>query len=153
MESSFLASHFPEVKYLQDTHLREPSSVWTNNRWQALDDRSRQALRLYHANPFLTRMRLYVESRLTEDLDIESLSRSLYLTRTQVYRKTKQLTGKSPSRFVRTIRLSIAAKLLLTSQLSISQIAYKVGFTDPKYFSRVFASELGQSPTAFRQLR
>jgi transcriptional regulator GlxA family with amidase domain len=61
------------------------------------------------------------------------------------------LTGMSMTRYLRTLRLSKARELLSTTALNISEVAYAVGFEDPKYFSRVFSEEFGVSPGNFRQ--
>jgi transcriptional regulator GlxA family with amidase domain len=59
------------------------------------------------------------------------------------------LTGKSPIEFIRTIRLQRAAQLLQKSQLSVSEIAYKVGFNNPKYFSKYFKDQFNILPSAY----
>jgi YesN/AraC family two-component response regulator len=84
------------------------------------------------------------------DFGIPELCRAIGMSRTQLHRKTKALTGRSTSSFIRSIRLGKAKELLNTSNLNISQIAYEVGFKDPKYFSRTFAEEFGISPNQMR---
>ncbi|MEO0626780.1 MAG: helix-turn-helix transcriptional regulator, partial [Bacteroidota bacterium] len=78
------------------------------------------------------------------------MAAQLHLSRVQFFRKVKALTGLSPSRFVQRIRLRHAASLLSHSDLTISEIAYQVGFSDPKYFSKQFATVFGQLPTSYR---
>ena len=60
------------------------------------------------------------------------------------------LTGMPINRYLRTLRLSKTQALLASSGLNTSQMAYAVGFDDPKYFSRVFSEEFGVSPAHFR---
>ena len=84
------------------------------------------------------------------DFGIPELCKAIGMSRTQLHRKTKALTGRSTSNFVRSLRLGKAKELLHTSHLNISQIAYEVGFRDPKYFSRTFAEEFGISPNQMR---
>ncbi|MCB9265040.1 MAG: helix-turn-helix transcriptional regulator [Lewinellaceae bacterium] len=65
--------------------------------------------------------------------------------------EVRALTDKSPSLFVRSIRLQKAKALLLSTNLNISEIAYDVGFNDPAFFSRTFREEFGLSPTEVRE--
>ena len=79
-------------------------------------------------------------------MSISGLARAIGVSRAQLHNKISALTGRSPSVFVRTIRLYKARELLKTSDLNISQIAYEVGFRDPAYFSRTYSEEFGRSP-------
>ena len=79
------------------------------------------------------------------------LIRGLGMSRSQIYRKVKALTGLSPSVFIRNIRLGHAQKLLKSSDLNISEIAYEVGFSTPAYFSDVFFNEFGIRPKDMRK--
>lgn len=81
---------------------------------------------------------------------IEQLCKDLAVSRPQLHRALKEFTGFSASHFIRNIRLKKAETLLLSSSLSISEIAYEVGFSDPRYFSRVFSSIYRRSPRDFR---
>ena len=69
----------------------------------------------------------------------------------QVYRKLKALTNRTPSQFIRSIRLQKAMKLLKSTDLTVSEIAYDVGFTDPNYFSRTFLEEYGIRPSSIKK--
>ena len=101
---------------------------------------------------FIQSLREAVEANLSdEDFGITELCRSVNLSRTQVHRKLKALTGKSASAFIRSIRLNKAKTLLLSSDLTVSEIAYDVGFHDPNYFSRTFNDEFGMPPSAIRK--
>ncbi|WP_440133689.1 response regulator transcription factor, partial [Chitinophaga sancti] len=84
------------------------------------------------------------------DFSVEELSRELFMSRVSVYKKLLTLTGKPPIEFIRSIRLKRAAQLLEKSQLTIAEIAYEVGFNNPKYFSRYFKLEYGVLPSAFK---
>ena len=68
----------------------------------------------------------------------------------QLYRKIKALTGKSTALYMRSLRLHKAQELLRTTQLTVSEIAYDVGFEDPNYFSRTFSQEFGTPPSEAR---
>ena len=85
-----------------------------------------------------------------EDFSINDLASELHLSRSQVHRKIKALTGMSTSIYIRHIRLQKAKELLKSSELSISEIAYQVGFKTPVYFSQVFKKTFGESPNATR---
>lgn len=86
-----------------------------------------------------------------EDFSIHELARELHLSRSQVHRKIKALTGMSAAIYIRHLRLQIAKGLLTSTQLSISEIAYQVGFKTPVYFSQVFKETFGESPNATRK--
>ncbi|MEL7534180.1 MAG: helix-turn-helix transcriptional regulator, partial [Bacteroidota bacterium] len=75
----------------------------------------------------------------------------VHLSATQLFRKMKALTGHPPMSFVRKIRLHKAKELLFSTELSVSEIAYDLGFSDPHYFSRAFKKEFGQSPSQVRK--
>ena len=101
---------------------------------------------------FLKKLHRAVEKNLDNtELEILHLCRAVHLSHTQVYRKLKALTGKTPSQFIRSIRLNHALKLLKESEFSVSEIAYETGFKDPAYFSRVFLKEFGNAPSAIRK--
>jgi len=83
------------------------------------------------------------------DFSVEDLSRELFMSRVTLYKKLLLLTGKSPIEFIRIMRLKRAAQLLKKSQLSVSEIAYEVGFNDPKVFGRHFKKEFGMTPSQY----
>ena len=72
------------------------------------------------------------------------------LSDSQLYRKLKALTNQSPSVFIRDQRLTQSALLLKNLELHIAEVAYRSGFNDPNYFSRVFHRKYGQSPRDYR---
>jgi DNA-binding response OmpR family regulator len=80
---------------------------------------------------------------------VEEMSRALFMSRVALYKKLLALTGKTPIEFIRSIRLKRAAQLLEKSQMTIAEIAYQVGFNDPKYFTRYFKSEFNIVPSAY----
>ena len=65
----------------------------------------------------------------------------------QLYRKVKALTGRSPVELLRTARLQRARQMLLTTDKTISEVAYDVGFSAPSYFTKCFRDEFGISPS------
>jgi signal transduction histidine kinase/ligand-binding sensor domain-containing protein/DNA-binding response OmpR family regulator len=93
----------------------------------------------------------YVEANMDRaDLSVEELSRELGMSRVHLYKRMRQVTGKTPTEFIRILRLKRAAQLLRESQLNVSEIAYKVGFNNPKYFSNYFKEEFGVLPSVYQ---
>lgn len=82
---------------------------------------------------------------------IEQLSREIGISSVYLNKKISALTGKTSSEYVRSIRIKRGAALLAKTQLSISEIAYEVGYTDPKYFSKYFKEEYGMLPSEYRK--
>jgi signal transduction histidine kinase/DNA-binding response OmpR family regulator/ligand-binding sensor domain-containing protein len=100
---------------------------------------------------FVTKLRSTLELHLDNvALDTNMICHLMGMSRNSLYRKTMALTGMSLIPYLRTLRLQKAEKLLSDSGLSISEVAYAVGFDNPRYFSRVFSEEKGVSPSNFR---
>jgi AraC-like DNA-binding protein len=96
---------------------------------------------------FITRFKEVVESRLADsDISVEDLAADMNLSRVQLYRKVKAVTGSSPVELLRTARLNRAYQILLTTDKSVSEVAYDVGFTAPSYFTKCFKEEYGMVP-------
>lgn len=102
-------------------------------------------------DPLLQKLHDFVEEHISEaDLNMERISKVLAMSRTQIFRKLKALTGQSPTRFIRAIRLSKGKQLLATTDMTISEVAYEVGFTSLSYFSKAFVEEFGTRPSEIR---
>ena len=86
------------------------------------------------------------------DFSVEAFAKDLGMSRVHLYKKLLSLTGKSPTEFIRTVRIKRAAQLLEKSQYSVSEIAYMVGFNNPKYFSKHFKEEYGMLPSDYAKL-
>jgi ABC-type sugar transport system substrate-binding protein/AraC-like DNA-binding protein len=96
---------------------------------------------------FITRFKEVVEARLADsDVSVEDLAADMNLSRVQLYRKVKAISGSSPVELLRTARLNRAYQLLLTTDKSVSEVAYSVGFTAPSYFTKCFKEEYGMVP-------
>ena len=96
---------------------------------------------------FITRFKEVVEARLQDsDLSVEDLAAAMNLSRVQLYRKVKLITGSSPVELLRTARLNRGYQLLLTIEKTISEVAYDVGFSAPSYFAKCFKDEFGKAP-------
>ncbi|MFT3902087.1 MAG: two-component regulator propeller domain-containing protein [Niabella sp.] len=94
----------------------------------------------------------YVEKNMSDpNLSVQELSRELLLGRATLYRKLFALTGQTPVEFIRSIRLQRARQLLETGKLTVSEIAYEVGFSDPKYFTKVFREAFNLTPSAYQE--
>ena len=101
---------------------------------------------------FITRFKEVIESRLEDsDVSVEDLAADMNLSRVQLYRKVKAITGSSPVELLRTARLNRAYQLLLTTDMSVSEVAYAVGFTAPSYFTKCFKEEYGMVPGDVRK--
>jgi YesN/AraC family two-component response regulator len=85
-----------------------------------------------------------------ENLDAEKLSREVGVSRIQLYRKTKALTGQTVNQFIRSIRLKKAARLLKEQSMTVSEIAYVVGFSAPNHFASYFKEYFGMPPTDYK---
>ena len=103
-------------------------------------------------NAFLTRALELVEKNLeVADYSVEQLSRDLCMDRTGLYRKLISLLDKSPSLFIRNIRLQKAAALLLEGEYNISEITEKVGFSSSSYLSKCFQEVYGCRPSEYAE--
>jgi DNA-binding response OmpR family regulator/nitrogen-specific signal transduction histidine kinase len=97
---------------------------------------------------FLNRMREAVEQHLDDgEFSVETLSEELGMSRTQVHRKLKALTGQSASEFIRGTRLHRAHALLQAQVATVSEVAYQVGFNSPAHFSTSFSKQFGYAPS------
>ena len=101
---------------------------------------------------FARRLVDYLEPRISDpELKIDDITRAMALSRTVFYGKVKSLFGMSPIDFVRHMRILRAERLIVESRMSFSEIAYSVGFTDPKYFGRTFKAKTGMTPSDYRK--
>ncbi|POY37468.1 hybrid sensor histidine kinase/response regulator [Solitalea longa] len=83
------------------------------------------------------------------EFSVEELSAGVNMSRVALYKKILTITGKTPIEFIKSIRLNRATQLLEKSQLTVSEIAYEVGFNNPKYFTKIFKAEFGIIPSAY----
>ena len=85
------------------------------------------------------------------ELSVEDLSREMGLSRVQLYRKIKAITGSTPVDLLRKARLQAAHQLLTTTAMTVSEIAYKIGFGSPSYFTKCYKDEYGTVPGESRK--
>ena len=81
---------------------------------------------------------------------VEDLCKDMGMSRVYFYKKILALTNKNPSELIRLIRLKRAADLLKKSQMFVNEIAFQVGFNDPKYFRKYFKEEFGITPSEYK---
>ena len=99
---------------------------------------------------FVSRFKSLVEEKMKDsELNVEDLGRDMGMSRVQLYRKLKSLTNYSPNELLRRMRLKKAASLLAASEMTVSEIAYEVGFSSPSYFTKCYKEQFGESPTEF----
>ncbi len=97
---------------------------------------------------FIRSVREAVEANIDDvNFGIQRLCRAVALSRSQLHNKIKALTGLSTALFIRSIRLHRARQLLAQPHMNVSQVAYEVGFKDPRYFTRTYAEEFGENPS------
>ncbi len=100
---------------------------------------------------FIKKFRQLVIKHITEEnFGVIQLCRLLRLSRSQLYKKVKALTGLSTTALVRSIRLQKAKHLLQTTNLNVSEVGYEVGINNPAYFSRIYTEEFGEAPSETR---
>lgn len=100
---------------------------------------------------FLQQIADIVEAHLEEsEFDLDRLSKELNMSKSTLHRKMKAITGLTPLDFVRNIKMKQACRMLTEHELSISEIAYALGFTNPKYFTKCFKEEFGTTPTEYQ---
>lgn len=101
---------------------------------------------------FVERARQIVEHHLADpDMGVERLASRMNMSRSTFTRKIKSITGKTPSEFIRQIKMAYARKMVLTQDRSISEIATALGFSDRKHFTSNFKEEFGMPPTAYQK--
>jgi len=83
------------------------------------------------------------------DLNVEKISEELGISRVQLYRKVKEISGLSPVDYLRNFRLSKAATLLNQKRYSVSEVAYRAGFSSPAYFAKCFKSVFNMTPSEY----
>lgn len=97
---------------------------------------------------FLNRLRALIQRKLGDSsFNVDNMAEAMHLSRVQLYRKVKALSNYSPVEILRIMRLREAGRLLSATEMSISEVAYEVGFTSPSYFTKCYKEYFGCSPT------
>ncbi len=96
---------------------------------------------------FVEKFRTIIQGNLgNSDLNVETISHEMGISRAQLYRKIKSITGISPNDIIREARMKRAERLLETTDKSVSEIAYEVGFSSPSYFTKCYREFFGRTP-------
>lgn len=103
---------------------------------------------------FITKFRALLEENLHDsEISVEDLGEKMGLGRVQLYRKVKSLTNYSPVELLRIARLKRASSLLSSSDKTVSEVCYEVGFSSPSYFSKCYKEYFGENPTSLQKRR
>jgi len=113
---------------------------------------TRDIVRTQKDKVFIDKFVELVESNIDDnDFSVEQLSVELNIGRTNLYKKIKSLTGLSIGEFIRSLRLKMAAKILLSEDVTISEVIYRVGINSNSYFTKSFKAQFGVTPSEFLQ--
>ena len=85
------------------------------------------------------------------DFNVDMLTSEVGISRSQLHRKMKELTGGSTSEYIRNLRLEYAARLIQERKFNVTQVAYSVGFNNQAHFSTVFKKHYGMTPTEYSE--
>ena len=111
---------------------------------------TREIIRNNKDKEFFDKLMTVIEENIENpEFTVEDLVPQLGISRTKLYQKIKGVTGCSPLEFIRSQRLKLAAKILLTEGVTISEVVYRVGIQSTSYFSKAFKSEFGMTPSDF----
>lgn len=114
---------------------------------------SRSATKLVKEDAFIIKLRGVIEDHYRdEEFGVEALCKRMRVSRTQLHRKLKALTGHPTTYIIRTFRLEKAKELLENSDVNVSQAAYACGFSSPSHFSQVFTAHFGKPPKSYRRM-
>jgi signal transduction histidine kinase/DNA-binding response OmpR family regulator/Tfp pilus assembly protein PilF len=115
-----------------------------------VSDKVEEEPELVIENAFIQKLRQIVETNMEDpEFGINELCNSVNLSRMQVHRKLKALTGITTTQFIRDIRLEKSLEFLKNPDMNISEVAYQVGFSDPNYYSRSFVQKYGKAPSEY----
>jgi signal transduction histidine kinase/ligand-binding sensor domain-containing protein/DNA-binding response OmpR family regulator len=123
---------------IRDKYKNEPDKIVGTNKLNKAD------------NEFLERTLALVKENLDKtNFGTEQLAKELFVSRTQLHRKLISITGQPPGELIRNKKLKQAAKLLLEGRLSVTQIAYEIGFSSPAQFTRAFTKQFNCIPSEY----
>lgn len=103
---------------------------------------------------FMTRLRDFIAANISDsDLNVETISAEMSLSRVQLYRKVKAMTGATPVELIRLSRLRRAEELLREGSKTVSEVAYEVGFSSPSYFIKCYKDHFGHTPNGRQAIK
>lgn len=101
-------------------------------------------------NEFIERVKTIIEENMADsDFRIENIYKEIGMSRTHFFKKIKALTDKTANEFIKSVKMRHAAHMLIQPDVRINEVAWAVGFADPKYFTKVFKSFFGATPSEF----
>ena len=101
---------------------------------------------------FMESVDLYIQDNMGDpDTSVESMSAHLLISRVQLYKRVLALTGTTPSEYMRAKRIKRAEELMHEAEYNVSEIAYRVGFNNPRYFSKYFQKTYGMTPSQYKK--
>jgi DNA-binding response OmpR family regulator len=137
-------------KKLQQYYLKK-AGILANGSEPVPPDIISEKIREKPEDAFIIKLREVVEQHLSNpDFTIEQLCKLVFMSHSQLHRKLDALTGYSPNKFIRMLRLKKAKELLQHPASSIASVALDCGYNDPGYFARVFKQEFGSTPQEWR---
>ncbi len=108
--------------------------------------------RKYEEKDFVDRINNVIQNRIEDStFDLKQLAMGMNISKSTLYKKINKYIKLTPCKLIHYLRIKASQQLLLSNFLNISEVAYKTGFNDPKYFSKCFKNELGFSPTEYRK--
>ena len=141
-----------QYRELQQQMEEKPQSQHTEDRPAPVKYQLEEPKIVDEDEEMMSRLMDFIEKHIgEEDLRAEDMASAMNLGRTVFYRKLKLLVGVTPTEFLRQVRIQRAIQLITLSKKPVSEIAYSVGFSDPKYFSKCFKKETGMSPSEYRE--
>lgn len=137
-------------KKLQQYYLKK-AGIIANGTQPVPPDMVSEEIREKPEDAFIIKLREVVEQHLSNtDFTVEQLCKLVFMSHSQLHRKLDALTGYSPNKFIRMLRLKKAKELLQHPASSIASVALDCGYNDPGYFARVFKQEYGSTPQEWR---
>ena len=151
-EAIDLSTHMCEVVKDQLVISSEVKTIYDKENHNAFLSGEQLRILKPREEEFLTELMEFINTRWNKpDLSVDDFGKTLGYSRSQIYRKLKDLTGKSPNTFLREFRLHRALKLLFEQKGNISEVAFESGFNSPTYFSKCFFEKYGILPSKYLQ--
>ena len=100
---------------------------------------------------FAYKLKTFVEQNMSNsELSVLDIAQAMNISRTKLFARTKQIFDSSPNNYVLNSRINYAKRLLLEPESRVSEVAFKCGFSDPKYFSKCFKTATGKTPSEYK---
>lgn len=133
-----ISSVFQNREMLMEHYMKQESVQFEVDGYSSLDEE------------FLRRTnQLVIDNIDNSEFDLAGFAEEMGMSKSTLYRKLKEITGVTPIEFIKNVRLNYSRRLLREKVVNVSDVAYAVGFTDPKYFSKCFKKEYGMTPNEY----